>query len=96
MAKPSSPQEKEEDWLENANSAKCLPWPVFYSRAQEKPPEDQQTHTAVLPLFADSAHSMGMMVHAMKVSSAAIKHLNPNQTPVLFADQPLFALLKDA
>ena len=35
-----------------------------------------------------------MIVHAMKVIRSAVQHVNPSQTPVLAADQPLFALAK--
>jgi len=35
-----------------------------------------------------------MMTHVMEVVLAAIKHLNPQQVPVLVVDQPLFALCK--
>ena len=50
---------------------------------------------ALLPLFLDNAHSVAMIWHSMDVIKAAIQHLNPGQTPVLAADQPLYALAKE-
>lgn len=35
-----------------------------------------------------------MIKHSMTIVQAAIQHLNSTQTPVLTADQPLFALAK--
>ena len=36
-----------------------------------------------------------MAWHAMKVLCKAINYLNPGQTPVMVADQPLFTLAKN-
>ena len=35
-----------------------------------------------------------MIRHSMDIVKAAVQHLNPGQTPVLAADQPLYALAK--
>lgn len=37
---------------------------------------------------------MDMMAHSMSVVAAATRHLNPEQTPVIVVDQPLYALCK--
>lgn len=37
---------------------------------------------------------MQMMEHSMKVVAKAVQHLNPGQTPVMVADQPLYAMCK--
>ena len=35
-----------------------------------------------------------MIRHSMDIIKAAVQHLNPGQTPLLAADQPLYALVK--
>ena len=45
-------------------------------------------------MFTDNAHSLAMVAHAITVITAAVKHLNPSQIPVISVDQPLFALAK--
>ena len=44
--------------------------------------------------FTESPTSPTMAWHAMKLLREAINHLNPGQTPVMVADQPLFTLAK--
>ena len=46
--------------------------------------------SALLPLFPDNAHSAAMIRHSMDIVKAAVQHLNPGQTPVLAADQPVY------
>ena len=48
----------------------------------------------MLPLFREPAHSPMMVFHGMNIIAAATKQLNPGQTPVMVADQPLFTLAK--
>ena len=47
-----------------------------------------------MPLFYEAAHSVSMVKHAMVVAKEAICHLNPDQTPVITMDQPLYSLAK--
>jgi len=49
---------------------------------------------ALLPLFADTAHSMAMIKHTMLVVQAAVHFLNPGKVPVFAADKPLYAPAK--
>jgi len=49
---------------------------------------------ALLPLFHENANSVAMIKHAITVTKEAIAHLNPNQTPVITMDQPLYSLAK--
>ena len=49
---------------------------------------------ALLPLFLDNANSVAMIRHSMDIIKAAVQHLNPGQTPIVAADQPLYALAK--
>ena len=48
---------------------------------------------ALLPLFL--AHSVAMIQHSMDIVKDAVQHFNPDQVPVLAADQPLYALAKE-
>ena len=49
---------------------------------------------ALLPFFHENANSVAMIKHAMTVTKKAIAYLNPNQTPVITMDQPLYSLAK--
>ena len=48
----------------------------------------------MLPLFTESPNNATMVWHGMKVISWAIANINPDQTPVMEVDQPLFTLAK--
>ncbi|KAK3926365.1 Centromere-associated protein E [Frankliniella fusca] len=87
----------EKSWLENClDSETCKTWPDFHSGEDVRRPqsEDFKTRVSVLPVFHEQAHSMDMMAHSMSVVAAATRHLNPEQTPVIVVDQPLYALCK--
>lgn len=68
-------------------------WSAFHaSQVTEitKPPAGVH----LLPLFYENAHLPSMMLHGMHVVRKIVEYLNPGQTPVINADQPLFALMK--
>ena len=46
------------------------------------------------PIFVNKAQSPSMMKHAMILAKDGIAFLNPGQTPVIGADQPLYSILK--
>ena len=48
----------------------------------------------VFPLFPEKAASPSMMKHAMELTMKGTSFLNPGQTAVLGADQPLYAIAK--
>jgi len=48
--------------------------------------------TSLLPLLRDQAHSAATLKHAMEKIRDTVAFLNPGQTPVIAADQPLYAL----
>ena len=48
----------------------------------------------VLPLFPDKSASPSMIKHAMQLTMQGTEFLNPRQTGVLGADQPLYAIAK--
>lgn len=45
-------------------------------------------------MFVESAHSLAMITHSMRVVKSAVEHVNLSQTPVITLDQLLFALAK--
>jgi hypothetical protein len=49
---------------------------------------------ALLPPFQESAHTVSMVKHGMKIVRGSIGYLNPGQTPVITMDQPLYSLTK--
>ena len=53
-----------------------------------------QAITALLPLFDENAHTMAMIQHSMKIVKEGVASVNPNQTPVIAMEQPLFAIAK--
>ena len=48
----------------------------------------------MLPIFKQKANSDIMINHALDIVSKATHHLNPDQTPIICADQPFYASLK--
>ena len=45
-------------------------------------------------LFSQSSTDPLMILHAMRLVSTSIEHLNPGQIPVITGDQPIFAMMK--
>ena len=48
----------------------------------------------MMPLWRDQAHSVATIKHAMAKVRDTVAFLNPGQTPVIAADQPLYTLGK--
>lgn len=89
----------EDDWLRSVCA--CVTEnkkPVNISWSAHHADADHQQKTlpilAMMPLFHHSANTPAMIRHSFTVVESAIKHLNPNQIPVLCFDQPTFALAK--
>ena len=70
-----------------------LSWAAYHASNQPKQ-KNIPSKVALLPLFREKAQTTCMISHAMQMVSDAIKHVNPTQTTVIAADQPLFALIK--
>ena len=70
-----------------------ITWFAYHSNMQTAviPPA---AINALLPLFLDSALSVAMIKHSMEMVKTTVQYLNPGQTPILSADQPLYALAK--
>ena len=50
--------------------------------------------SVLLPLLNDSVNSPVMVFHCLQLITNLTNHLNPVQNPVITADQPVYALLK--
>ena len=48
----------------------------------------------LLPLFQGSTHTVAMIRFSLNVIIQAVQHINPGQTTVVTAGQPLYALAK--
>ncbi len=56
--------------------------------------EFEVSFTSLLSLLRDEAHSVATVKHCMDKVRDVIAYLNPDQVPVITADQPLYALAK--
>lgn len=93
--------EEEYGWLRSVKAAlekqtveDWISWSAYHADAQQAIIPPPAIH-ALLPLFIDSAHSVAMLRHSLDITKAAVQYLNPGQIPILTADQPLFAILKE-
>ena len=86
--------EHETCYSKNADrSSENTSWAAYHARNQEC--GDQIiTHTALLLLFQESAHTVAMIRHSLDVVESAVEHLNAGQASVLTFDQPPYALAK--
>ena len=96
---PNCHLKEEYTWLEevivteNVTDTACITWSAHHA-AQNRVQPFEVSISALMPLLRDQAHSVATMKHAMDKVRDAVAHLNPGQTPVIAADQPLYALLK--
>ncbi|KAJ8396485.1 hypothetical protein AAFF_G00017910 [Aldrovandia affinis] len=94
---------KDEVWMAYVNSVlkqgtlsegDVITWSGFNSMlgsdVSVKPPAE----IGVYPLFPDKAASASSMKHPMELTMQGTEFLNPGQTSVLSADQPLYAIIK--
>ena len=68
-----------------------ISWSAHFASLQSQAPRSQAI-TALLPLFDENAHTMAMIQHSMKIVKEGVASVNPNQTPVIAMEQPLFAI----
>lgn len=90
----------EEEWLQNCKELffdeptveEGYSWAAFYAT---KHTEDIHTSlNALLPLFTEDSASVSMLRHGFDLLRNITDLLNPGQIPVMWIDQPLFALAK--
>ena len=78
---------------ENVTDAVSITWAVNHATQKRGKPFEVSI-SSLLPLIRDQAHSVATIKHAMEKIRDTVAFLNPGQTPVLAADQPLYALAK--
>ena len=93
----------EYNWLQHANilltnneelsQNDWISW-AAYNASINEPPSGPNTPSLMLPLFRENANDSSTMYHSLCLTIKIIRHLNPRQTPILEADQPLYALCK--
>ena len=85
-------------WLEHVkgtegSDAANISWATYHaSQLTEK--KQNPDLSALLPVWRDDSKSPAMIMHSLDVVKDAVTYLNPEQTPVVAFDQPLFALAK--
>ncbi len=67
---------------------------VSYHAEKKRGLEFEVSVTSLLPLLRDEAHSVATVKHCMDKARDATAYLNPDQVPVITADQPLYTLAK--
>ena len=65
-----------------------------FHAAKQSPVTRPAAITAMLPIFKDKANTALMIKHAMKLVKQGTSKLNPDQTPIITLDQPLYAIAK--
>ncbi|KAK3921529.1 Chromosome-associated kinesin KIF4 [Frankliniella fusca] len=91
----------ESDWLNHVHEIltekeielEAVSWAAFRSEQQSVTALDVSI-SSLLPLFHEKSSSPAMVKHAMDLVKSCTEFLNPGQTPVMCADQPLFTLAK--
>ena len=94
---------KEVQWLDNVKeliskekleSDDNISWAAYHASNERQLSDYQPAITSLMPMFLENAHSAPMILHGMNVICSAVQLVNPEQTPVIAMDQPLFALAK--
>ena len=90
---------EEYTWLEKVSltetvgDALSITWASHHA-SQKRSKAFEVSITSLLPLLRDQAHSVATIKHAMEKIRDTVGFLNPGQTTVIAADQPLYALAK--
>ena len=78
---------------EEVADAVSITWSAHHA-TQKRSHSFEVSISAMMPLWRDQAHSVATIKHAMAKIRDTVAFLNPGQTPVIAADQPLYALAK--
>ena len=95
----SSHLKEEYYWLEEVFLTKevadavSIKWSAHHATQKRSHPFEVSI-SVMMPLWQDQARSVATIKHAMAIIRDAVAFLNPGQTPVIAADQPLYALTK--
>ena len=74
------------------NTTAMVSWSAYHGERQRH--VNVRCQSSLLPLFAEAAHSIAMIKHAITVVKKAVEHLNPGQAAVIAFDQAPYALAK--
>lgn len=83
------------EWLkyvsstEEVKEVETVPWSAYHSMSNVN-----ISISSLLPLWQEQAHSVATIKHVMDKVKEITSFLNPEQTPVMACDQPLFVLAK--
>ena len=94
-------KKEEYEWLhevermiaEDLSKSDYISWAAFHASRQTVS-SDPTDIIGLLPLFPEKTCTVAMMKHSMDLNRKSISFLNPGQTPVQTADEPLFAIAK--
>ena len=81
------------DLVFSSDSKMPVSWSAFFEEQSNLP--QAKCISSLLPLLKDNINSPAVVMHSMKIIQKAISVLNPNQTPVITADQPVYAISKN-
>lgn len=93
-------KKKEQEWithslklldLDKVEKGQALSWAAYHASLQPQV-KVPCAITALRPLFLEKADSPAMVKHGMDILKGITEHLNPEQTPVLACDCPIFAV----
>ena len=89
---------QEVEWLENTDelleSEMCKSWAQDHS-LMNRCEEIYPGINAILPLITKEVHTIETRYQCMMITRKTINKLNPQQTPIDVADQPVYALSKE-
>ena len=94
---------KDEAWISHVDKVlqkgtldkdDVVTWAGFNSQLSSDESIKLRAEIGIRPIFPDKAASACMMKHTMDIVKENTEFINPGQTPVLGADQPLYAICK--
>jgi len=81
------------DLTEKVDNNISVTWSAHHA-TQKRGQPFKVSITSLLPLLRDEAHSIATIKHVLEKIKETVRFLNPGQTPVVAADQPLYSLAK--
>ena len=79
--------------MEDIDNTVSITWSAHHA-SQKRGNDFQVAIASLLPLLRNEAHSVATIKHVMDKIKDTVTLLNPGQTPVLAADQPIYSLIK--
>ena len=88
-ARPTRLMEKD-----NLDQTDAVAWSAYHASTHSSVVDTHVTLTQLLPIFYEKAATAAMIKHGMNMLRQATQLLNPDQTPIIALDAPLYALAK--